>query len=489
MQKITLIFYLLVLSFGAQAQITATGFAGFIDYMPGPDPYVPGVDITIEQLQTGDQCNVVSTATNFYQCVLPQNIDGPLKVTATKDQFWLDGVTSFDLLRIQWHILQLQPILEPESQIAADANNSGGISTLDMVFLRKLILFVIPELTFTDPWRFLPTWTVINVKGNITNGDVDFQEHWSDVSGDPYNITPFNYDAPFGLENFEYPAYLDVPLEFFWLSTNNQFDLSYFSFNAIKVGDINFSNSQMLMSNDADTREVKPAVVVSDPGLIKRGERLTVPVTLGGLGGTVAWQFGLWLSPDDFELLDIEAGDLSGFTKENFGLTELDEGKIRALWFAERPDAVPDFNSEQVLFNLVVEAKRNVLNLSESMRIDEDIMLSEAYNATGQPTGLDLTISQAAANTFEQAIQLMDQYPNPVQDQLTLEVLLEQDANLDIEVVDLLGNRSRAYTHAGTKGLNRVVLDQLNALANGTYLIRIMTADGQLTSSQFIKMD
>jgi hypothetical protein len=55
---------------------------------------------------------------------------------------------------IQKHVLNVLPLTTPYKILAADANNSGGISTADIVTLRKLILTITD--TLPQSWRFVP---------------------------------------------------------------------------------------------------------------------------------------------------------------------------------------------------------------------------------------------------------------------------------------------------------------------------------------------
>lgn len=65
------------------------------------------------------------------------------------------GVTTFDLLKITDHILGQQSLGSPYQLIAADADNSGSITALDVILLRQLILRKITVLPNNSSWRFV----------------------------------------------------------------------------------------------------------------------------------------------------------------------------------------------------------------------------------------------------------------------------------------------------------------------------------------------
>lgn len=77
-------------------------------------------------------------------------------ITAFKKTNPLNGVTTFDLLEIQKHILGTKLLDSPYKMLAADANLDGKISLQDVVLLQKLLLGLIPELPHGKSWRFVP---------------------------------------------------------------------------------------------------------------------------------------------------------------------------------------------------------------------------------------------------------------------------------------------------------------------------------------------
>ncbi|MEZ4931413.1 MAG: hypothetical protein R2788_04680 [Saprospiraceae bacterium] len=65
-----------------------------------------------------------------------------------------NGVTTYDIV-VTRHILSIQPMDDPYKLIAADINNSGSITTFDIVQLRKLILGVYQNFPDNNSWRFV----------------------------------------------------------------------------------------------------------------------------------------------------------------------------------------------------------------------------------------------------------------------------------------------------------------------------------------------
>jgi len=87
-------------------------------------------------------------------------------ISASKNDDWLNGVSTLDLVFIQRHILGLQSLGSPYKMIAADASNDQRITAIDLIQLRKLILGVYTELPDNDSWRF-----TIDLVDNMTTED------------------------------------------------------------------------------------------------------------------------------------------------------------------------------------------------------------------------------------------------------------------------------------------------------------------------------
>jgi photosystem II stability/assembly factor-like uncharacterized protein len=77
-----------------------------------------------------------------------------------------DGVSTADLILVLQHILGITPFQSPYQYIAADANNSGSVTTLDMIAMRKIVLGIDTAFANTAPWRFVPADYTFPATGN-----------------------------------------------------------------------------------------------------------------------------------------------------------------------------------------------------------------------------------------------------------------------------------------------------------------------------------
>jgi uncharacterized delta-60 repeat protein len=79
----------------------------------------------------------------------------PYTVSASWDELPLNGVSTFDLILINQHILGIQPFDDPYNFLAADINNTSSITILDMIGIRRAILGQVTTLSNSPSWKFV----------------------------------------------------------------------------------------------------------------------------------------------------------------------------------------------------------------------------------------------------------------------------------------------------------------------------------------------
>ncbi|HXH20239.1 MAG TPA: hypothetical protein VNJ07_14275, partial [Chitinophagales bacterium] len=127
---------------------------------------VPGVQV---HLSGFDTVSFVTSPDGIYSFNVNLNESYVVAPFKNNDSIPHAGITTFDLVLMQRHILQIAPLSTPYKVIAADVNGSGTITTLDIVLTRALILnnatafpngrlweFVSSGFIFPDPQHPFP---------------------------------------------------------------------------------------------------------------------------------------------------------------------------------------------------------------------------------------------------------------------------------------------------------------------------------------------
>lgn len=100
----------------------------------------------IVSAKTGSEGNYESVLLKGNYDIIPSKEDDPM-----------NGVTTFDQVLIQRHLLDIKPFNTIYQYVAADINLSGSISTFDIVLLRRMILGKDLYFTAQESWIFIPT--------------------------------------------------------------------------------------------------------------------------------------------------------------------------------------------------------------------------------------------------------------------------------------------------------------------------------------------
>ena len=89
---------------------------------------------------------------NFQDLLLGLNYS----IGLSKEGNAVNGVSTLDLINIRKHIINLEPFETPYQLLASDANASASISTFDLIQVRKIILGIDTAFSDQPSWQFYP---------------------------------------------------------------------------------------------------------------------------------------------------------------------------------------------------------------------------------------------------------------------------------------------------------------------------------------------
>ncbi|MDX2071462.1 MAG: GEVED domain-containing protein [Haliscomenobacter sp.] len=346
-------------------------------------------------------------------------------VSAQLDKDHINGVTTFDLVLIQKHILGVKPLEGAYRMIAADVNNSKSISTLDMIQIRKLILQIDTKFNNVPSWKF-----------------VDAAYKFPDAQN------PFTA---------EYPEIVNVND----LAGNVRAD-----FIAVKMGDVNGSAATISGVAAAEVRSNQALMLKTDDIAMKANTPYEIAIRAKDLQNIQGYQFTL--------NYDLNAVELEGITygvakAENFGIFK-DKGAITTSW---NLSSTLNAAGNEVLFTLKLRAKTAV-KLSEVLNISSRLTPAEAYDKQNEAIGVKLSFGADVTQDFA---VLRQNTPNPFQDETLIGFYLPKATKGTLTIRDTKG--SLVYRQEGNyvKGENRVILKQADLRASGVLYYTFETAD------------
>jgi len=389
----------------------------------------------------------------IYQATFSAQSDSKY-LTPTKNCADLPGATTFDLVLISRHVLGISPLGSPYKIIAADANHSQTVTTFDIVEIRKLILFINTVFPHNSSWRFV-------------------DESYSF----PIPANPFA---------FVFPEFIEASLS----------EPPPFNFVAIKVGDV---NNSVVLTNDCTTSFAPESDPVDrdKPGLtiaaknslnLKAGDSGWLDFTLSGEQATSAWQLGLLFDPSILQIDEIRTNpDFPDFNvDDNFGVTEIIDGKLRSLWYS--PNGNPRFfDKSETIFSVHVRAVRDIDDAASLVDIDNRVLNSLAYSEDGTEYALGMTQGNTAATTIQTNGLAVKILPNPFSQKVTFNLGAPRNEYFNITIINQLGETVANWRGQVPELDANVVFDKTENWGTGVFNYVIQTSNG-FTSGRMTKI-
>jgi hypothetical protein len=382
-----------------------------------------GASITL----SGAASQTATTAANGAYSFVNLAKGGDFTVTPQLDKNHLNGVSTFDLVLIQKHILGVVALNSPYKMIAADVNNSKSITTLDLIALRKLILNIDQTFQNNTSWRFV--------------------------------------DATYKFPNASNPWAAAFPEV---VSINDMATNTTANFVAIKVGDVNAS-ATVSSATAAEVRTAGTLEINAAEAALKAGQEYSVEFSAADLKHVQGYQFALNLDKRKVELVDIVYGVAKA---ENFGLFA-SEGIITTSWNGEA--------KQGALFTLVLRAKADA-QLSNTLSLNR-IVAPEAYNANNDQLDLALKFNAAVvSNGFE----LKQNAPNPFNGETLISFNLPKATAATLTISDVTGRILKSVRANYAKGLNQVSLKASDLNASGVLYYTLEADDFTATKKMIL---
>lgn len=341
-----------------------------------------------------------------------------------------NGVTTYDIVVITRHILSIQPMDDPYKLIAADINNSGSITTFDIVQLRKLILGVYQNFPDNNSWRFV-------------RADYVF----------PNPVTPS--DPP-------YPEVMNV--------ANLNSDIMNADFVGVKIGDVNGSATANFGGQGTDDRATENLNILLEDQQIEAGETFTVPFWPAKDIDLLALQFTLEFETD-LELQGIEKGTLSGVAGDRFVTSQIADGIMTGTWYHTSPVLT---TPEDALFSLRFTSKRAGM-LSEMIFLTSSYTEALAYDEREIPLNLNLEFNNPTNMQTNISFQLFQNQPNPFKRVTNIAFTLPETGPAKLTVFDVSGNVLKTYSQVYQAGYNEVSIMRQELPVGGVLFYQLQT--------------
>lgn len=330
----------------------------------------------------------------------------------------LVGVSTFDLVLINKHILGQQPLENFYQVLAADVNQSKTITTFDIIEIRKLILGVYDTFPAVPFWRFIRPLA------------------------DPSNLT--GYSAVRDTYQFAITNLLD------------DITLAGYNFVGVKMGD---ANSNASFNGNAEDREQAPPLLVTTPDqYLQAGDEQWVPLQPAEPIRLEGWQLAFQFDPEMLDILDI-----SGISPEFTSI--LPDGR---LYISVVNDMALSLGPDEPMASILVKAKKP-LQLSKELHLQPTRLAPEVYPA-------DTYLKRPAVFRIGEQVEdvlFFPPQPNPFAGETTISFLSKQENTVELEIFDLSGRRVYQSVSNREAGYQAMTIAAAALPAAGVWAYRI----------------
>ncbi len=355
------------------------------------------------------------------------HMGGDYTITPEKDMNPLNGVSTFDLVLLRKHVLGTDLLDSPYKLIAADVNNSGSITTFDMVELRKVVLQIESSFTNNTSWRFIDS-----------NYEFTSEDPLTEKFAEIYNINNLSEDMKI-------------------------------DFVAVKVGDLN-GNAIPNSLLGAEVRNTTGTLNLNVADrFVKAGETVTVEFA-ADLANTSGYQFTMHFN--GLQMIDLVEGVAKA---ENFNTNLAQRGVLTTSWNGAAAD--------EVLFGLTFKATTSG-QLSELLSLSSDYTAAEAYNTDNELLNVNIQFNTTEIVTAR--FELYQNTPNPFAGETLIGFNLPEAGEATFKVLDVQGKVLKQVTNDYAKGYNQISLDARSLNATGVLYYQLESADNVATKKMII---
>ena len=225
----------------------------------------PFSDITVYKQQNIEIEHQKTDANGKFKFENFEIVDG-CEISVIKNDDYLNGISTLDLILIQRHILGLDIFDDSRKYIAADINNDAKVSASDLVELRRLILGITEKFNNNGSWRFcteIPLFNLnskieVNEKYQVSNGQNDIINlNFTGIKvgdiNDDNNVKDIGTSRDRKVELFEYTfEKISQQESYINIYSNGSNELNGFQI-SLEINDLKFLdiiNSQISLSSD-----------------------------------------------------------------------------------------------------------------------------------------------------------------------------------------------------------------------------------------------
>ncbi|HNJ17158.1 MAG TPA: T9SS type A sorting domain-containing protein [Saprospiraceae bacterium] len=340
----------------------------------------------------------------------------------------LNGVNTLDLVYMTNHILGKKALTSGYKKIAADINKDKKITTGDLVQLRQLILHITNEFPANTSWRFVEK---------------------------SYSFTTGNEQA----ENFPEVKVI-----------NNLASGVNANFIGVKVGDVTNDANPTNATASSEVRNGGTLTFgVADQNLVA-GQEYKVNFTAKDFTNILGYQYTIGYDVDALEFVGLE-GKAADISADNFGLTNLERGKITTSWNGK---SATTLSADETMFTVTFKATKSG-KLSKAINVNSSLTPAVAFNSNEETMDVALEFNSNNGTVAASNFELLQNNPNPFKESTTISFILPAAGKATLSIYTVDGKVVKTIQGDFAQGMNNVVINRSEISAAGVLYYQLDT--------------
>jgi len=397
-------------------------------------------------------------------------------------------LTVADILRIRAHILAMQELPKPYNWIAADVNNSGTITTTDIIQIQRVILGLTDGFGNIPPWRFVPKYALgANFNFSTQFYDNPFSAVWvnNGISHGYLSGTSNSYlggkNSGSNIENVRH-----FTIDRTALYARNP---DTWSFYAVKTGDVSSS-----LCEEDDEGTYIAANIPSHPCLTKGMPvklRIEFDQSIQYLEGL---QLEISIETEQFENISLVENSAGIIGNEDI---HFDKDMTRIVWYNKgNAQSVVNVSGGDAFLELYVTPGNTICNLSNvinlvNSKFNTAVVNPEHGNGKYVPAelkelALSVEVLPVTGHTSNHGI--LNVFPNPTSgNEINFQLSLGTADPVSVQLWDTYGNNT--YSEFGTVGTGSLQIPAISAVGFMPGVIYYLVRMGaEVHSGYFVKI-
>ncbi|MBK9108962.1 MAG: hypothetical protein IPM92_11515 [Saprospiraceae bacterium] len=338
---------------------------------------------------------------------------------------YVNGVSTYDIVLIQKHILGIQTFDSPYKFLAADVNASCSITAADISEIRRLILGITNKFEKSPSWKFVPV----------------------------------NATVPSPMDPCAFKSVINYNL-----INRNQLTADFFG---MKMGDINIdvdaSNAQQ-----TTVRNVNKRLLVIDDMALEAGKEYRIPVYFETATHLEGMQLSMQFDDKRVKVLGLEPGKIQ-ISDEEFNVQS---NEIR---IALGQQISYQLSANDIIWYLVVKPIVPVQN-AKWISLSQ-VLKPECYNENLEIMTVDLKVRGELESEKIQTSVFYQNQPNPFKESTKIAFELTNDQEVEFIAYELDGKVIYRSKKAYTKGYHELELKSQELNTYGVFFLQMNTID------------